>query len=206
MNLPDFRRLIRPITNKIFLLLGRAVLKAVENSEDTQKIQVLALAEETISDIERFQEYGFETYPFAEAQVFIGVLNGNRDHGIALCVHDRRYRPTDLSEGEVCIYTDEDATTEFRLWLKRNRIAYLRADKSQEEIDTLKYVNCQEITLGSDTRAAVRKLIDERFKGLFNGHIHTQANDSDGNAQADTSVPTTLIVDADHMTDYTRAL
>ena len=72
MNLPDWKRLIRPITNKIFLLLGRAVLKAVENSESTQKIQVVALAEETITDIERFQEYGFETYPFAEAEVFIG--------------------------------------------------------------------------------------------------------------------------------------
>ena len=57
MNLLDWKRLIRPITNKIFLLLGRAVLRAVENSGATQKIQIVALASETISDIERFQEY-----------------------------------------------------------------------------------------------------------------------------------------------------
>ncbi len=77
MNFLDFKRLIRPITNKIFLLLGRAVLMAINNSEDTQKIQVIALADETISDIERFQEYGFETYPIPGAEAFIGFLNGN---------------------------------------------------------------------------------------------------------------------------------
>ena len=123
MNLPDFRRLIRPITNKIFLLLGRAVLKAVDESGNAQRIQVLALKNETISDIERFQEYGFESYPLAEAEVFIGFLNGNRDHGIAICVHDERHRPQDLSEGESAMYTDEDQKSGgHRIHLKRNQI------------------------------------------------------------------------------------
>ncbi len=123
MNFPDFKRLIRPITNKIFLLLGRAVLMAINNSEDTQKIQVIALADETISDIERFQEYGFETYPIPGAEAFIGFLNGNRDHGIILCVHDGRYRPKDLSEGESVVYTDEDQNPGgHRIWLRRGQI------------------------------------------------------------------------------------
>jgi len=104
MNLDDFKRLVRPIKNRIFLMLGRAILKAIENSGDRQRYQVIALADETISDIERFQEYGFETYPWEEAEVFIGFLNGNRDHGIALCVHDGRYRPEDLSQGDVRVY------------------------------------------------------------------------------------------------------
>jgi phage baseplate assembly protein V len=126
MKLPDFKRLIRPITNKIFLLLGRAVLKAINNSEKTQKIQVLALSGEVITDIEHFQSYGFEHYPWEEAESFIGFLNGNRDHGIALIVHDGRYRPLDLSQGEVCIYTDEDKTNPFRITMKRGRIAEIK--------------------------------------------------------------------------------
>jgi len=56
MNLNDFKRLINPLKNKIFLLLGRGILTVINNSELTQKIQIIALNEETISDMERFQE------------------------------------------------------------------------------------------------------------------------------------------------------
>jgi hypothetical protein len=107
-----------------------------------------------------------------------------------------------LTEGEVALYTDEDATTEFRLWLKRNRIAYLRSDKLQCVVDTEAYINSSKTILGSDDWSAVRKLIDERFKTLFNNHVHSGITAG----ADDTGVPTTLIVDADHMTDYTRAL
>lgn len=146
IGLDDFKRLIRPITNKIFLLIGRAVLKAVENSTETQLIQVVALAEETISDIERFQEYGFDSYPFAEAEVFIGFLNGNRDHGIALKVHDSRYRPTDLAEGEVIVYTDEDvAANKMRIHFKRNRVIDIKCNELNITTDS----DCN-ITVGGD--------------------------------------------------------
>jgi phage baseplate assembly protein V len=105
MTLNDFSRLTDVIKRKIFLLLGRALLTAVNNAEKTQKIQVSLLKDETVSDIERFQEYGFETFPKkGSAESIIGFLNGNRDHGIVLCVHDREYRPTDLVEGDTRHY------------------------------------------------------------------------------------------------------
>lgn len=127
ITLDDFKRLIRPLTNKVYLTLARAVLKAVNNSEDTQKLQILALANETITDLERFQEYGFETYPFKEAEAFVGFLNGNRQLGVVLVTHDRRHRPKDLAEGEVAVYTDEDNLT------NRHRIHFKRG----QEIETL---------------------------------------------------------------------
>jgi len=181
MNLPDFKRLIRPITNKIFLLLGRAILKLVENSESTQKIQVLALSDEVINDIERFQEYGFETYPFADSEAFIGFLNGNRDHGIALVVHDDRYRPTDLVEGEIANYTDEDSETGgHRIHFKRGQII---EQKSLENI-----IDANEVSLGGDTFASLRTLIDSRFITLFNAHVHSGVTVGAGS----TGVPTVL--------------
>ena len=118
MNLADLKRLMAPLGRKVFLLLGRAILNAVNNSENTQKIQITALDGETISDMERFQEYGFETYPVSNSEVFAVFLNGNRDHGVALCVHDRRYRPKDLSEGDVALYTYRDKTVAHRIHLK----------------------------------------------------------------------------------------
>jgi len=126
MLLNDLKRLIQPLRNKIFLLLGRAILEAVKNTELAQKIQVTALNGEVISDMERFQEYGFETYPLEGAEVAAIFLNGNRDHGIAICVHDRRYRPQNLAEGETALYTDEDEPAQqHRVHLKRGQIIEL---------------------------------------------------------------------------------
>ncbi len=150
LTLPDFRRLIRPITNKIFLLLGRAVLELIEkNDKGTQKIQVTALANETISDIERFQEYGLETYPKTGAEVFVAFLNGNRDHGIALCVHDSRHRPINLAKGEVCLYSDEDGEggNNFRITMKRNREVKIECRKLNIVVEQNIAVECTDMNV-----------------------------------------------------------
>ena len=110
MTVFDLNKILLPIKRKIFLIMGRAILTAIDNSGGTQKIQVTGLEGETITGIERFQEYGFESYPKKDAEVVIGFINGNRDQGIALKVHDRRYRPIDLVEGEARIYNFDGDT------------------------------------------------------------------------------------------------
>ncbi len=106
------------LKRKIFLLIGRAILSAINNTEKTQKIQVTLLKDETVTDIERFQEYGFETYPkVGSAEAVIAFLNGNRDHGIVLCVHDREFRPVGLSAlsaGEVMMYDWQGSKVYFK--------------------------------------------------------------------------------------------
>jgi len=131
MDINTFTRLIAPLKRKIYLLIGRAILTAIDNSQGTQKIQVTVLKNETISDVERFQEYGFESYPIAgdSAQALIGFVNGNRDQGIAFCVHDRQYRPTDLAEAEVAIYTSQDkSSSDHRIHLKSGKVIEIIAD------------------------------------------------------------------------------
>jgi len=147
----DFIRLINPIKRKIFLSMCRGILKFINNDEGTQKVQLTALAGETITDAERFQEYGLETYPLTEAELFGAFLNGNRDQGIILCAHDRRYRPKNLSEGEVALYTSEDLVNDFRFWLKTGRIASLTADKSEETLDTSKTITTPLLTIDGET-------------------------------------------------------
>jgi phage baseplate assembly protein V len=216
MDLNDFKRLITPLRNKIFLLLGRAVLEAVKNTEMTQKIQITALDEEVISDMERFQEYGFETYPLEGAEVLATFFNGNRDHGITICVHDRRYRPTDLAAGEVAVYTDEDSS-DFRIHLKRGRIFGIKGDQWEDTLDTSKKVttpsethtnstehiiDSPEVSLGGATFAALRKLIDERFITLFNTHVHSGVTVGAGS----TAVPTALASEANHATSKVKGI
>lgn len=185
MILPDLRRLLAPLKKRIFLLAGRAILSAVDNAEGTQKLMVTVLNNETINGVERFQEYGFETYPFADSEPFVVFLNGNRDHGFAICVHDRRYRPTDLVEGEAVVYTDEDkAAGDHRVHLKRGK-----------KIDVLG----TQIALSGDW-GGLRAFIDERFISLFNAHVHSGIEPG----AANTGVSTTTASQANHATSKVK--
>ncbi len=173
-------------------MIGRAILAAVDNSEKTQKLQVVALYDETITGVERFQEYGLETRPKTDAEVLLAFINGNRDQGIALCVHDRRYRPQDLAEGEVALYTLEDLTT------KDHRV-HLKTGKAIDIFSTaikLGATSGHKTLCLSDLVDAINTLIT-----VYNTHTHNETG-------AVTLVPNQLqtsLVKATYATSETEA-
>lgn len=116
----DFAKLTVPIRRKIQLVLGRALLAAVDNSYGTQLLKVDLMADETVSRVERFQPFGFESFPVEGAEVISAFLGGNREQGIALVVHDRRYRPKDLSAGDSAQYSQWDKESGHRVHLYRS--------------------------------------------------------------------------------------
>jgi phage baseplate assembly protein V len=118
----DLERSFNFLKNRIFLLFGRCNLDEVESVDDNiQKVKVNCLKDEVIPDMDRIQEYGFETYPYADKYtegiaLFIG---GNREKGIVFNLCSRKYRPTDLNEGEVCLYSaDSDEGNDNRITIK----------------------------------------------------------------------------------------
>jgi phage gp45-like len=119
----EFRGIIGSIIRKIFLLISRGKVLAIDNDyEEMQKIQISNLADEVISDIERYQEYGFENFPVipnAEAITLFIYGNRNANKGINIKINNRKLRPTDLASGDVCIYTiDSNNTNANRIWMK----------------------------------------------------------------------------------------
>lgn len=60
-------------------------------------------SDETITDREAMEHYGFTSRPLAGAEAII-INEGN--HFIMIASDDRRYRIA-IDEGEVCLYTDE---------------------------------------------------------------------------------------------------
>jgi phage baseplate assembly protein V len=104
MNINIFERILLPLKRKIMLIIGKCILVAVDNSNKNMKLQLSGLKNESITNIERYQEYGFESYPKKDSEVLAAFIDGNRDNGIVICVNDKRYRPTDLNEGDVCVY------------------------------------------------------------------------------------------------------
>lgn len=100
------QRLLQPIKNKILLLIGRAILTAMDNTKKTQKIQIKCLKGETLSDIERLEDFGFTSNPPVDGntECLVLFLNGNRDFGIAIKAHNRELRPKTLAPGESAMY------------------------------------------------------------------------------------------------------
>lgn len=111
-------RLVAPLARRVRMLLGRAVLRLVDDAKRIQELQVEGYAGELLSGVERFQDYGISSHPHPGAEVVIGCVGGIRSHAIALRVDDRRYRPTGLAEGEVLLYTSEGD----HVHLRRGRI------------------------------------------------------------------------------------
>lgn len=103
-----FSRLIAPLSRRVRLMVGRAVLTAVNDAGGLQTVQVKLLADEVRDGVERMQQYGFTSVPLPGAEGVMVSVGGSRDHGIVIAMDDRRYRIKGLQPGEVALYTDED--------------------------------------------------------------------------------------------------
>lgn len=114
----DLRAPFRELKRRVMNVIARAVLEAVRDTNGVQMLQVSLLADEVKGSVERLQNYGFTSHPLPGAEVFMSFIGGNRDHGLALVVEDRRYRLKGLKAGEVAIYDDQGQ----KIVLHRDRI------------------------------------------------------------------------------------
>ncbi len=100
----QLNKLLDPIRRRIRGLVSRAVVSLVNDSLKLQGLQLKVLADETLDNVERFQQYGFTSVPLAGAEAILLCLGGHRDHPVVIAVDDRRHRKANLLPGEVSIY------------------------------------------------------------------------------------------------------
>ena len=156
MNLiANYERLSRELRRRVMMMIGRAVLKVIDDSTGLQIVQVEALAGEVIDRAERIQSYGFTSHPLPGADALVLAVGGMRQHPVVL-VDDRRHRLKDLEKGDVAVYTDLDESgNEHRIVLKRGRVVEIQAGATRMVIDpTNVRISCSgTITLdsGGDT-------------------------------------------------------
>lgn len=99
-------RLMAPMKRRILLMIGRAVVRLVNDGMKMQTLQISLLDGEVRANVERFQNYGFTSHPKPGAEAIAASVMGNRDHCVVLAVDDRRYRLQGLEAGEVALYDD----------------------------------------------------------------------------------------------------
>lgn len=99
-------KILGPVRRRVALMISRAVLTMADDTTLLQEVQAKLLGGETLSALERFQEYGFTSVPLAGAEALALSLGGNRSHTVIVGVDDRRYRLKGLAGGEVALYDD----------------------------------------------------------------------------------------------------
>jgi phage gp45-like len=93
--------MIRQVWNRLQLIFAQG--RGVRISHT--KIQVQILDEETLSNIDRVEPYGYSYRAKAGCQAYIVFPSGDRTRGFALVVGDRQYNLV-LAEGEVALHDD----------------------------------------------------------------------------------------------------
>lgn len=158
---------LAPLKRKVRTMVMRAVVELVGDGDMMQTVQV-SRAEDLLDDeIERFQQYGFSSVPYKDAEAIVLLLGGSADVPVAISVDDRRYRPTGKAEGEVMLYTKDHGV---RLILKANGQVHLGTDPTNF--------------------VALANLVDARLSSIqsaFDMHMHPTGMGPSG-------PPTSLIV------------
>lgn len=116
-------KLLAPIKRRIAMMVSRGVVSLVNDALKLQGLQIAAFADETLDEIERFQQYGLTSHPLPGAEAIVLSLGGARSHSVVIAADDRRHRKTNLAAGEVALYTDEGDM----VLLKRGRIVEITA-------------------------------------------------------------------------------
>jgi hypothetical protein len=135
---------------KIYGKYVRVRIEAVtDESGKLLRFSGSGLPGQTFTDREMFQHYGFVSKPLNGAEGITIIQSGRN---VLIAEDDRRYRIS-VQDGEVALYSDKGV----KVHLMRNKIVEISG--------------ADEINLGGD-RASLEKLIDARFKTLFDNHAH----------------------------------
>ena len=109
------RRAVRPLAVRVQNMLARGELAGATDTEDTQQVQVLVLADEVRSRVQRLQEYGFTSVPIAGAYPCLLVCPfGDRAQAVVVAADDARYRPTGGAPGDVEMYDSRGNSVRMR--------------------------------------------------------------------------------------------
>ncbi|HDS1679148.1 TPA: phage baseplate assembly protein [Pseudomonas putida] len=119
---------MKPIRN----FLARGVVALVDAGRMLQGLQMRLTADEVKDGMEHFEPYGFTSNPQPGAEGLAAFLNGDRSHGVVICVSDRRFRLQGLESGEVALYTDEGDFLHF----KRGRVIEVQTATFRVKADT----------------------------------------------------------------------
>lgn len=100
-------KMLRPISRRIRLMVGRAVITALDDSGGMQVAQVRLLSGEVREGVEILMQYGHSSMAPGKPEGVYFALGGDRDHGVMINVGTRSVRFKGLRPGESVLHDDQ---------------------------------------------------------------------------------------------------
>ncbi|GLQ73252.1 phage baseplate assembly protein V [Vibrio penaeicida] len=97
------QKLLAPIRRRINGAITRAVVSGVVEGLQRQNLQLKMHADESVDDIERFQNYGCSSFPPVGSEAILAAIGGNLGNLVAVAVEDKKVRPKGEA-GDVFLY------------------------------------------------------------------------------------------------------
>ncbi len=88
----------------------RGVLNSSNSSAEIQRHQVSGVADETLQDVEIYQQFGLTSNPPAGTKVIVVPLGGLTGHSVIIATENGNFRVKELSPGEVALYSSHGST------------------------------------------------------------------------------------------------
>ncbi|HEY9211101.1 MAG TPA: phage baseplate assembly protein V [Methylotenera sp.] len=102
-----FSRMLAPLNRAISNMALRATVVLVNSASKMQTLQLKLRGDEAKESIEHFEPYGYTSKAHSGAEAVTLFFSGDRSHGVAIVVADRRFRLTALEDGEVALHDDQ---------------------------------------------------------------------------------------------------
>ena len=156
-------RLMSPLARSVGNMLARGTLVLANAASKMQSLQVRILDGEAKDAVEHFEPYGFTSHPHAGAEALLQFFGGDRSHGVAFMVADRRYRLLGLAAGEVALFDDLGT----KIVLKRGNIIEITAAAKLRIVTPL-----LEVTGEIKDRCDSAGVTMAGMRTTYNGHTH----------------------------------
>lgn len=177
-------RMLAPFARRLRLMVGRAVVTAINDGGKIQTAQVRLLDGEVRDGVEVLMQYGLHSNAPGKREGIYLSVGGDRDHGVLINVADRQFRMTSLAPGELALRDDLGQM----VYLTREGIVIdgaglpiLMTNTPKVRMETLRLEVTGDIVdhcdNGGHSMASMRD--------VYNGHAHHE-NDSGGETNAPT--------------------
>ena len=150
--LQQLDRWFNPWKRRILLMVGKAIITAVKDTDNLQVLQVKLMGDEIAGDVERIQEYGFTSNPPADSEAVAVAVGGDRSNLLIIATDNSTYR-LKLEKGEAALY---DMTGQY-IKLQKDGNGIFKSENIRLGSPT----SDQALVLGDNLKAYLNSFIDE---------------------------------------------
>jgi phage baseplate assembly protein V len=159
---------VRSLQAKLANLVVRGFVSLLSDATGVQVVQLQLRKDETASDVEHPQEFGFTSNCPDGSEALALFLMGDRDHGVSLIQFHRTKRKKDLAQGETAVYNDHGCSVH----LKTGSTITITAATKLELISALMTITGNLTVVGdvSDSNPTTPTMAEMR--AVYNSHKH----------------------------------